>query len=247
MADANIVGMMGTAFGGSGTFDTILYILLFLLIGAIVTILVWFIAKLMKYDKRVEILYPISNGYKVFNDRAREVKEESGNTIWRFLKLRGPKNMKMRVKPPVSIYKDIDTKGKEICRFVMMSSDSLVPVHPKVKDPDNETLKKSTVSEDDRAFMTDDIHRTQSIHPDKSMMKQLLEKGMPLITLVICIIALTILMNQWADAQSAVSSSVSQSVKEMADITEKQQDMMKELSRLEQGKETPADGGEPPG
>jgi len=247
MADTNLVSMMGTAFGGAGTFDTILYILLFLLIGAIVSILAWFIAKLMKYDKRVEVLYPISNGYKVFHDRAREVKEESGNTVWRFLKLKGPKNIRMRVKPPASIYKDTDTKGKEICRFVMMSSDSLVPVHPKVKDPTEKVLKESTVSEDDRAFMTDDMQRTQSIHPDKSMMNQLLEKGMPIITLVICIIALTILMNQWADAQSAVASSVSKSVEKVGKITEKQQDMMEELMRREQGNKQPSDGGEPPG
>lgn len=243
MAEIDILAAFS---GGGATLDYIIWGIILLVGTGVVAGLFILVRWLLKFDKEVTLLYPNSSGFKWVKDKAKEEKTPQGNTFWRFLKTKGPKNKPLRIKPPTKEYIDINKRGKDCCMFEMVSPDSPVPIHPTVKDPETKTLKESTISPDDRAWMISDIQDTNELHKDRSF-AAVLEKALPIFAVVITVIMLVIFLNQFTESQSEIAGKVDSTMDKFVEVQKNQQEMMTQLMKFQQGKDiTEADGGEPP-
>jgi len=240
MAEIDILA----AFQGTGnTIDYIIWAIVGLVGLGVIAAIVYGINWLLKFDKKVTLLYPHSGGYKRVKDKCREEKDKSGNTYWRFLKTKGIKNFALRIKPPNKQYIDLDNKGKECVMFEMINPDSPIPVHVKVKEPEKRTLQECTLSSEDRQTIIDDIENTKALHEDRGIGK-LIEKALPMITVVIVVIMMVIFLSQFSDSQAEIAGKVDSTMDKFTKITEEQQKLQTQLMRMQQGKDI--GDGEPP-
>jgi len=240
------IGLLDIFKGGSGSMiDMLLLGIIVILLAGLVFGIIAFIRWILKYNIRVELLYPKSNGYKRVSDKVKEVKTKEGKTVWEFLKTRGLKNKPIRIKPPSNQYIDINKRGKDVCSFEMINSDTPIPIHPKVKDPDEETLKVSTVSSDDRSYIIDDIESTNALYKDNSI-SEIISKAMPYIAIVIIVFSMVIFLDQFVETQSQIINKVDSTVDKFVEIHESQQELMKDLTKMKQGTTTKDNEDKPP-
>lgn len=249
----DIIGFVTSSFSGSGIMNYIIWAIgILVVVGAVAG--GWFLIRyLLSFDIKIQLLYPTSTGYIIKRDMAREKRDESGNTKWQFLKTKGIKNRPLKVLPPSAEYIDMTKKGKRFCRFEMVDSDSPIPIHPKVKDPNDDTIKDCTLSVEERASMIHDIHETEMKYKDKSIMK-LLERALPIITVVITVLMLVIFLNTFADTQASVASDNSKTTELLVKAIEKSNQMQETmidmqrtmLSYISSGEVTPYPTPQPP-
>jgi len=206
-------------FSGAGGTLTIVLNTLLIIMGALVVFgMIRFLSYLRKFNIKVEITDETGSKSIISGDKARELTTLEGRQRLQLFKNKiNSKRVSIGIPNPKFI--DITTTGKKYLRLKKIGSDQYIPWHPNIEEEDSEAVKQKIMTSDERTAFIGEYEQSEKLYPKKGLMA-LLEKFMPAITVVICVIAVIMVISTISDTQKEIGDQLSEIRKESITFAE---------------------------
>jgi len=200
------ISMITNVFAGSGKGITkfILNGGLMILGGLAVFGIMRLIKMLKAFNIKVEITDETGSKSIVHGDKARELITKEGRQRWELFRTKG-KAGRITIGVPKNDFIDITKTGKKYLRLKKVGPDQYVPWHPTISSEEEQVVKKKIMTSDERTAFISEYEQAERLYPKKGLMK-LLEKFMPVITVMICVIAVIMVINVISDTQQEIGN-----------------------------------------